>query len=83
MSVDELEKSRELITRLQLTFPLGSDVSRELTRAFGVYDPGNDIAWPAIYLVGPDGTLRWRSLSETYTQRPAAQVVLEAFDALR
>lgn len=70
-----------MIERLHLTFPLGLDVDRQLTRAFGVYDPANDIAWPAVFLTDAEGVVQWRSLAETYTVRPAAQVILEAFDA--
>lgn len=82
VSVDGQEKSRALIERLSLPFALGLDEDRALTRAFGVYDPANDIAWPAIFIVGPEGVVRWRSLAETYTVRPASQVVLDAADAL-
>lgn len=82
VSVDDAEKSQSLIERLKLPFPLGLDVDRSLTKAFGVYDPGNDIAWPAIFLVDAGGVIRWRSLAETYPVRPAATVVLDAWDAL-
>ena len=81
VSVDDAEKSRALVEKLKLGFPLGLDTERTLIKAFGVYDPGNDIAWPALYLLGVDGKVRWRSLAETYTVRPAWQVVLAAADA--
>ena len=80
VSVDDAEKSRALVEKLKLDFPLGLDPERALIKAFGVYDPANDIAWPALYLLGADGRVRWRSLAETYTVRPSWQVVLEAAD---
>ena len=82
VSVDDLEQSRALVERLGLSFPLGLDEDRTLTKAFGVYDPANDIAWPALFLIGPDGVVRWRSLAETYTVRPASQMILDAADGL-
>ena len=81
VSVDDTEQSRALVDRLSLAFPLGTDTGRSLTRAFGVYDPGNDIAWPALFLLDAGGVVRWRSLAETYPVRPAWQVVLDAIDA--
>lgn len=49
-----------------------------MIRAYGVEDAENGIAWPSIFIVGTDGRVKWRSLAETYTVRPAPEVVLEA-----
>jgi hypothetical protein len=45
-----------------------------------VEDQENGIAWPAIFIVGRDGNVRWRSLAETYKERPTSEVVLRALD---
>lgn len=82
MSVDDAEKSRALVARLGLRFPLGSDADRSFIKALGVYDAENDIAWPAIFLLDAGGVVRWVSVVETYVTRPTPAVVLEAFDAL-
>ena len=55
-----------------------SDVDLKVIRAYGVEDAENGIAWPAIFIVGMDGRVKWRSLAETYPERPAPEVVLEA-----
>ena len=81
--VEPAEKSKALSAKLGLTFPLGCDTSLDVIRAYGVEDAENGIAWPAIFIIAPDGTVRWRSLTENYTVRPAAQVVLEALDAAK
>ena len=52
-----------------------------MIRAYGVEDQENGIAWPAIFIVGRDGKVRWRSLAETFKVRPTSEVVLEALDA--
>ncbi len=68
-----LEHSARQLLRPQLA------VRQELSalRAYGVEDAENAIAWPAIFVVGPDGRIAWRSLAETYRERPASTVVLE------
>lgn len=79
--MDPLDRSKALAERLGVRFPLLSDPKREVIRAYGVEDPENGIAWPAIFIVGRDGRVRWRSLAETYKVRPASEAVLEALDA--
>jgi len=78
ISVDPPEKTRELATKQGLTFPLLSDPSLGAIRAYGVEDVENGIAWPAIFIVSREGTIRWRSLVETFTVRPTSDVVLDA-----
>jgi peroxiredoxin len=78
ISVDSPVESRALAERLGLSFPLLSDPDLKAIRAYGVEDAENGIAWPAIFIVGADGRIRWRSLAETYTVRPASAVLLEA-----
>ena len=80
ISVDDLGKTRALAQDLGITFPLLSDVNLEVTRAWGLEDPGNAIPWPAMYIVTRDGRIAWRSLEETYKVRPSSEVVLEALD---
>ena len=48
-----------------------------------VADEENGIAWPAVYVVGRDGKIAWRSLTENYTKRPASAEIVAALDALK
>lgn len=82
ISADELTDSQDLAKKLGLTFPLISDVALELIKRWGVFDAGNEIAWPAIFLVDAKGTVRWRSLLESYKVRPASELVLNQLDEL-
>jgi peroxiredoxin len=78
VSVDEPADSMALRTRLTLTLPLACDVERKLTRAFGLYDAGNDIAWPAFYLLDRDGRVLFRWIEPTYPERlPVAKLLDE------
>lgn len=83
ISVDPPERSAALARRLGVGFPLLSDVDLKVTRAYGVEDVENGIAWPAIFIVGRGGEIEWRSLAETYTVRPVSAVVLEALERAR
>jgi peroxiredoxin len=76
--VDGPERSKALAERLGVRFPLLSDADLKAIRAYGVEDAENGVAWPAIFIVGADGRVRWRTLVETFRVRPAAEVVLEA-----
>lgn len=65
-----------------MKFPLVSDEQRKLIRAYGVLDEENDIAWPAIFVVGRDGKVAWCSLAESKSKRAGADEILKALDSL-
>lgn len=46
-------------------------------------DVENDIAWPAIFVVGRDGKVFWRSLAESPSKRAGIDEILAALDRLR
>jgi peroxiredoxin len=78
--VDPPDRSKALAEKLGVKYPLLSDPKREVIRSYGVEDVENGIAWPAIFIVGRDGTVRWRSLAETFKERPTSEVVLRALE---
>jgi len=80
ISVDPPDRSKALAEKLGVNYPLLSDPKRDVVRGYGVEDQENGIAWPAIFIVGRDGNVRWRSLAETYKERPTSAVVLRALD---
>jgi peroxiredoxin len=75
---EDLETAQGLATKLGLSFPLLADPDRAVIRAFGVEDTQNEIAWPAIFVIGPSGNVSWRSLSETYKKRATVDEILHA-----
>jgi peroxiredoxin Q/BCP len=81
--VDPADRSKALAEKLGVKYPLLSDPKREVVRAYGVEDQENGIAWPAIFIVGRDGTVRWRSLAETFKERPTSEVVLGALNEVQ
>ena len=80
ISVDGLDRSRAVVDRLGLDFPILSDPDHTVMRSFGVEDEENGIAWPAIFVVDPSGRVRWRDLTNDYRVRPSAETVIKALD---
>ncbi len=78
VSVDSVETSRQMSSDLGLDFPIAADTERRLTKALGIYDSANDIAWPAVFIVGPSGRIEWRDVAESYVleKRPTADTLL-------
>ena len=75
--VDSQEENLALTKKLKVTFPILSDAKRATIKAYGLHDVGNDISWPAIYVVDADGKVKWRSLLERYDVRPAVAEVIK------
>ena len=46
-----------------------------------MHDPDNDIAWPAVYIVGADGNIAWRSFEDTYKERVPIEEILAGIAA--
>ncbi len=69
---------------LGLSFPILSDTERSLTKTLGVYDPANDVAWPAVYVIGPSGVIEWREVAASYVleKRPSAAKLLDVVKGL-
>lgn len=58
-----------LADKLGITFPILSDPGASTIRAYGVYDSENEIAWPAVFVVGKGGTIEKRWLADDYKVR--------------
>ena len=84
VSVDSTETSLQMSRDLGLKFPLAADTDRRLTKALGIYDPANDIAWPAVFIVGVDGNLEWRDVAKSYVleSRPTSERLLVVLRSL-
>ena len=67
LSVDTPERSEALRAELGLRFPILSDASRSVVRAWDLYNPREmgGIAVPAVFVIGPDRVVRYRSIDST------------------
>ncbi len=78
--MDELDDSKELAEELKLTFPLLSDPEMAIIKSYGVEDPGNEVSWPAIFIIDREGGIAWRNIVDNYKVRPAVADVLSEVD---
>jgi len=88
VSVDPIEDAAKVAARLELDFPVLSDSGREAIAAYGVVHAGGgiggtDIARPATFLIGPDGTVLWRDLTDNWRVRVRPERILEAIEDTR
>jgi len=78
-----VDDNRRLVEGLGLDFPVLSDSSRTTIAAYGLLHRragpgGTDIARPATLLVGRDGTVHWRHLTENWRVRISPDEVIAA-----
>lgn len=67
-----------------VTFPLLADPKLDVIRKFGVQDPGNRTAWPAVFVIEADGGIAWSSVPKSYTAdaRATPDALLSELDKL-
>lgn len=87
MSADPVAANARVVERLDLSFPVLSDERLTAIDAYGVIHrgmgPGGaDIARPAAFLIAPDGTILWRSLTDNWRVRLDPDDVLDAIEEL-
>jgi len=78
IAADPPEQRANLVAKLGLGFPVLSDPEREVIKRYGVEDAENEIAWPALFVIGPDGTILKRVMLETYKERPIVSQILDS-----
>lgn len=65
-----------------LPFPMLADVKRDLSSALGVLDPAEGVAQRAVYIVDPQGAIRFVMVTDLNVGRNPAEV-LRVLDALQ
>src|SRR5262245_66261154 len=83
--VDPVEQNAAVVRDAGLGYHVLADPQLATIDAYGVrYDRSGEpsIARPATFLIGADGVIRWRDLTENYRLRPKPDSILAAIDAL-
>lgn len=67
LSVDPPEKSRALKKDMELPFELLCDIDKNVVKQYDLFNPyeHGGIAYPATFIVNPDGKICYRSLDST------------------
>ena len=83
--IDGLFRGKEHVQQHTYPFPILFDETRQVTRAYGVYHPlGVDafnISRRAMFIVGPNGTIRTIAVSPHQLEAPQFEDVLAAIEA--
>jgi lipoyl-dependent peroxiredoxin subunit C len=66
----------------KLKYPMLADTSHKLSRAFGVLDEEKGIAYRGVYLIDPQGIVRWLAVHDLGVGRNVDEV-LRVLDALQ
>jgi peroxiredoxin (alkyl hydroperoxide reductase subunit C) len=72
--------SHEDLKRLRI--PMLADTAHRLSQAFGVLDDEKGIAYRGVYLIDPDGVVRWMAVHDLSVGRNVGEV-LRVLDALQ
>ena len=77
VSVDPPETSESLRRQLGLPFPILCDTERRVVQEWDVYNAAEKggIAKPAVFIVGPDRQVRFRSVDSVASRVPATEIV--------
>ena len=77
VSVDAPEKSEAVRRESQLAFPILSDRQRRVVQEWDIYNASEKggIAKPAVFLLGPDLTVRFASVDQVASRVPAAEIL--------
>jgi len=67
LSVDDAARSQAVRQQLGLDFPILCDTERTVVRAWDLYNARErgGIAIPAVFVIGPDRRIRYRSVDQT------------------
>ena len=81
LSVDQPSDSLDMVDRLGLTYPLGSDSAQTVIQRYGVQNPDtNELALHAVYILDRDGQIFYRKVG---LRRPVSNELIDAIDAYR
>lgn len=77
ISVDAPEKSERVRREWRLPFLILSDRRRRVVREWGIYNAREKggIAKPAVFILGPDLTVRFVSVDQVASRVPAAEIL--------
>jgi peroxiredoxin Q/BCP len=81
VSPQALDSHEDFARGSSLTFPLLSDTSGEVIRAYGVQAPGIGLR-RSVFVIGPDGVIRWRHVGLVGLRFPKAETIRAQIELL-
>jgi len=83
ISTDSPEQNVELMKKLRLTYKLYDDDGGFTATLWGVYSREHDLARPSVFVVAAGGNIAYRYVSDTPSDRPTTDQLLEVVESLR
>ena len=83
ISADSPADGQKLAVEMKLTFPILSDVYRNLIREYGVLHPTENIARPSMFLVNKEGRIVWKYVGMEASDRAPLDTVLQQIKAAK
>ena len=83
ISVDPPEKNLKLAERLNVGFPILSDIGHKVIDTYDILDSGGKISRAAVFVVDKKGIVRWVYVADDYKIRPLDDVVLAELGKLK
>lgn len=77
LSTDAPDQSKKLKAKMDFPFELLCDVNKEVIESFGLLNPfeHGGIARPAVFIISPDGKIRYQSIDQTAQRVDLAQLI--------
>ncbi|MCT2593900.1 peroxiredoxin [Streptomyces sp. N2-109] len=82
ISPQDLESHEAFARKHDLRMPLLADPDRTVAKAYGITAPGIGLR-RAVFLIGPDGTLRWKHVALLGASFQSVDALKERLDALQ
>lgn len=81
VSIDPPGKSRDMASKLGLSFPLLSDPDHKVIESFEVLD--SNMARPSTFVVDTTGVIRWSYVGEDRSDRPFNDAILSILGEIK
>ncbi len=82
ISADAPERSVELAKAHAVSFRLLTDPDAEVAASYGARRLDDQVALPAVFIVGKDHRIHWRHVGKDAKDRPTSPVILQHLDDL-
>lgn len=76
-------QSQQLAVEMKLTYPVVSDMYKNIIRQYGVLHPTEQIARPAAFIIDRQGKMRWSYMGVDASDRPTIDTILRELRALK
>ena len=82
ISADATDRSLEMVKKEAVPFRLLSDPKAEVAALYGARRLDDEVALPAVFIVGRNHRIHWRYVGKDAKDRPTSPVILQHLDDL-